>query len=204
LETPVLQARSEVAWKFQEPIAMAFDTYMQIDDGSLVAGDAAAVGIPPGSFEVDSFRFETVNPPNEGSSGLLGGRSGAATAAYKQLVSGRVEFSHFFITKKTDSASPILFGSCCAGQHFTKALVIQRRATGISGRQQTFVEFEFQGVKVVRVHWSGGSRSDQTSIEEVEFSFGKCHITHFSEDTADGQMRKTSEGSWDLKRACPL
>jgi type VI secretion system secreted protein Hcp len=183
---------------------MAFDTYMQIDDGSHVRGDATATGIPPGSFEVDSFRFETVNPPGDGSSGLLGGRTAEAAAAYKQLVSGRAEFSHFFITKKTDRASPILFSSCCSGQHFAKALVIQRRATGISGKQQTFVDFEFQAVKVVRVHWSGGSGPNQTSCEEVEFSFGKCHITHYTEDASDGLMRKTSEGSWDLKRACPL
>jgi len=34
---------------------MAFDTYMQIDGGTELVGEATASGIPKGAFEIFSF-----------------------------------------------------------------------------------------------------------------------------------------------------
>ena len=41
---------------------MAFDTYMQLGDGSDVVGEATAKGIPNGAFEIFSFSWGARTP----------------------------------------------------------------------------------------------------------------------------------------------
>src|SRR4051794_35224874 len=101
---------------------MAFDTYMQIDGGTDVIGEATATFTPamPGAFEVFSFSWGASNPTTVGTTG-----SG--------LSAGKVSVSSFNVMKKSDKASAKLFSACCVGQHYTKAIVICRKATGTAG-----------------------------------------------------------------------
>ena len=48
---------------------MAFDSYMQIDGGTEVVGEATAAGIPKGAFEIFSFSWGASNPTTVGTTG---------------------------------------------------------------------------------------------------------------------------------------
>jgi type VI secretion system secreted protein Hcp len=169
---------------------MAFDTYMQIDDGTDVVGEATASGIPAGAFELYHFNFSGHNPTTVGTTG--GG-----------LSAGKVALSCFNVVKKTEKASPKLFSACCTGQHYKKAQVICRKATGTSGKQQVFLQYDFTDVMVEQIHWQGSHGGDDSPTETVDFVFGKVKITYSAQDSATGQVKKASEATWDVLQAQP-
>jgi type VI secretion system secreted protein Hcp len=174
----------------EELFAMAFDTYMQIDDGSDVVGEATASGIPTGAFELYSFSVGGHNPTTVGTHG--GG-----------LSAGKVAISSFNVMKKTEKSSPKLFSACCTGQHYKKAQVICRKATGTSGKQQVFLQYDFTDVMVESIQWSGSHGGDDSPTESVSFVFGKVKVTYSSQDSATGAVKKASEATWDVCQAQP-
>src|ERR1700740_2803899 len=123
---------------------MAFDTYMQVGDGSVVVGEATAKDIPTGSFEIFSFSWGASNPTTVGTTGA-------------GLSAGKGSVSRFHVMKKTAKSSATLFTACCHGQHYKTAQVIMRKAAGESGKQQVFLQYDFQDVMVESVQWSGSS-----------------------------------------------
>ena len=169
---------------------MAFDTYMQIADGTTVVGEATASGIPTGAFEIFSFSWGASNPTTVSTTG--GG-----------LTAGKVSVSSFNVMKKTEKSSCPLFVACCTGQHYTSALVIMRKATGTSGQQQIFLQYTFTDVMVESVQWSGSSGGDDTPTESVSFSFGKVAIQYNGQDSATGNLTSDagSQGSWNITTA---
>jgi type VI secretion system secreted protein Hcp len=175
---------------FEEAFAMAFDTYMQVEDGSDVVGEATASGIPTGAFELFSFSLGAHNPTTVGTTG--GG-----------LSAGKVSVSSFNVMKKTEKSSAKLFSACCTGQHYKTAQVILRKATGTSGKQQTFVQYDFTDVMVESIQWSGSHGGDDSPTESVSFAFGKIKVTYSSQDSATGAMKKASEATWDVTQAQP-
>jgi type VI secretion system secreted protein Hcp len=166
---------------------MAFDTYMQIGDGSLVVGEATATGIPTGSFEIFSFSWGASNPTTVGS-----GTTG--------LSAGKVSVSSFNVMKKTDKSSAQLFQACCTGQHYATAQVVLRKATGTSGKQEIFLQYEFTDIMVESVQWSGSSGGDDTPTESASFAFAKVQIQYWSQDSGTGDMTAGPVGSWDLTK----
>ena len=170
---------------------MAFDTYMQLGDGSDVVGEATASGIPTGAFEVFSFSWGASNPTTVGTTG--GG-----------LSSGKVSVSSFNVMKKSEKSSPKLFGACCVGQHYATAQVVCRKAAGTAGKQSTFIQYDFQDVMVESVQWSGSSGGDDWPSESVSFAFGKVKITYNSQDSKTGDTKKAAEASWDLTAAAVM
>jgi type VI secretion system secreted protein Hcp len=169
---------------------MAFDTYLLIDGGSTVKGEATAGGLTPatGWTEIYSFSLGASNPTTVGTSS--GGLSG-----------GKVSVSSFNLMKKTDNCSPQLFSACCNGQHYKTSQVVCRKATGSSGKQQTFLKYDFTDVMVESIQWSGSSGGDDTPTESVSFAFGKIEIQYYTQDTATGTMKAGNVGSWDLTQA---
>jgi type VI secretion system secreted protein Hcp len=169
---------------------MAFDTYMQIDGGTDVVGEATATFTPalPGAFEVFSFSWGASNPTTVGTTG-----SG--------LSAGKVSVSSFNIMKKSDKASAKLFSACCVGQHYKKAQVIRRKAAGTAGKQGIFLQYDFSDVMVESIQWSGSSGGDDTPTESVSFAFGIVSVTYNLQNTVTGEISKGSEASWNLTTA---
>src|SRR5690349_3197452 len=120
---------------------MAFDTYMNIDEGKVVKGEATAKDMS-GFFEIYSFSWGASNPTTVGT-----GATG--------LAAGKVSVSSFNIMKKSDNSSPLLFSACCAGQHYKTAKVVLRKATGTDGGQKPFLTYSFTDVMVESIQWSG-------------------------------------------------
>jgi len=167
---------------------MAFDTYMQIADGTDVVGEATASGIPTGAFEVFSFSWGASNPTTVGTTG--GG-----------LSAGKVSVSSFNVMKKSEKSSPKLFGACCTGQHYKTAQVVLRKAAGASAKQSVFIQYDFTDVMVESIQWSGSTGGDDTPTESVSFAFGKVKITYNKQDSATGATSAGSTASWDLTAA---
>jgi type VI secretion system secreted protein Hcp len=167
---------------------MAFDTYMQIGDGTQVVGEATASGIPAGAFEIFSFSWGASNPTTVGTTG--GG-----------LSAGKVSVSSFNVMKKSEKSSPILFSSCCTGQHYTTATVVMRKAAGTAGKQSTFIQYNFADVMVESVQWSGSSGGDDTPTESVSFAFAKVTIQYNLQNSATGATSAGPTASWDLTAA---
>lgn len=166
---------------------MAFDTFLLIDDGKKVPGESTAAGLTPatGWMEIYSFSWGASNPTTVGS-----GTTG--------LSAGKVSISSFNIMKKTDTASCPLFQACCAGQHYPTAKVVMRKATGTSGAQQIFLEYDFTDIMIESVQWSGSSGGDDTPTESVSIAFAKVAITYKKQDEATGALSAGGQASWDL------
>jgi type VI secretion system secreted protein Hcp len=167
---------------------MAFDTYMQVGDGTVVVGEATASSIPTGSFEIFSFSWGASNPTTVGTTG--GG-----------LSAGKVSVSSFNVMKKSEKSSPILFSSCCNGSHYASATVVMRKAAGTSGKQSTFIQYVFTDVMVESIQWSGSSGGDDTPTESVSFAFAKVAITYNMQNTQTGVTSTGSAATWDLTAA---
>jgi type VI secretion system secreted protein Hcp len=167
---------------------VAFDTYMIIDGGTVVKGEATAAGLTPatGWFEIFSFSWGASNPTTVGS-----GATG--------LAAGRVSISSFNIMKKSEDASPLLFSACCNGQHYPKAQVVMRKATGTGG-QQIFLKYDFTDVMVESVQWSGSSGGDDTPTESISFAFAAVAIQYFKQGTEKGTLVAGNSASWDLTK----
>jgi len=169
---------------------MAFDTYMQIGTGAGTdpVGESTATGLTgPGWIEIYSFSWGSSNPTTVGS-----GKAG--------LSAGKVSISSFNVMKKTEMSSCTLFQACCAGQHFAKATVVMRKATGTGGKQATFLQYDFTDVMVESVQWSGSSGGDDTPTESVSFAFGVVAITYNKQDEKTGTVSKGNNASWDLTK----
>ena len=168
---------------------MAFDTYMIIDAAAVVKGEATAAGLKPatGWFEIFSFSWGASNPTTVGT-----GATG--------LAAGKVSVSSFNVMKKSEDASPLLFSACCNGQHYAKAQIVMRKATGTGG-QQIFLQYDFTDVMVESIQWSGSSGGDDTPTESVSFAFAKVTIQYFKQGTDKGHLVAGNSASWDLTKA---
>jgi len=161
---------------------MAFDAYMKIT-GPDVAGESTATDME-NYIEVYSFSWGSSNPSTVGP-----GSSG--------ISAGRASVSSFNIMKKTETSSPSLFAACCAGQHYKKAEVQLRKATGTDGGQKVFLKYTFEDVMVESVQWSGSTGGDDTPTESVSFAFAKVGMEYFKQDTDSGAMKSAGKATWD-------
>ncbi len=164
---------------------MSFDTYMKISSPD-VEGESTAKDMDK-YIEIYSFSWGASNPTTVGP-----GSSG--------LAAGRASVSSFNVMKKTEKSSPMLFAACCAGQHYKKAEVVMRKATGTDGGQKPFLKYTFEDVMVESIQWSGSSGGDDTPTESVSFAFAKVKIDYYKQDEATGSMASAGNASWDLTK----
>lgn len=160
---------------------MAFDTYLDITG---VVGECTASGFEK-HIEIYSFSWGASNPTSVGP-----GRDG--------LSAGRVSVSSFNVMKKTEKSSAALFAACCTGQHFDKATVSMRKATGVGG-QDIFLTYTFTDVMVESVQWSGSSGGDDTPTESLSLAFAKVEIEYKTQDDK-GKLAVAGQASWDITK----
>ena len=103
-------------------------------------------------IDVGNFSVGVVNPTAGPS---LNGATGAGA--------GKATFSSFSITKKVDTASPLLFTAAGDGTHFSKAVVSFQRG------KTTQLSFVFDQVRVESIHII---TQGDTPTESVSFTFG--------------------------------
>ncbi len=157
---------------------MAFDAFLKIDG---VDGESTRKGFEK-QMEIQSFSLGASNPSSIGAGGGGGG-------------GGKVSVSSFNIMKKTDSASPKLFNTCCQGDHYASAVVTLNKAAGKTPID--FLKYEFEEVYVDSIQWAGAPGGDDSPMENVTFSFGKITIT-YKPQKPDGSKGSPAVGSFDL------
>jgi type VI secretion system secreted protein Hcp len=157
---------------------MAFDAFLKIDG---VDGESTRKGFEK-QMEIQSFSLGASNPSTIGAGGGGGG-------------AGKVSISSFNIMKRSDSASPKLFNTCCQGDHYPTAVVTLNKSAGKAPID--FIKYEFEEVYVDNIQWSGASGGDDTPTESVSFSFAKITVT-YTPQKADGSKGSPAVGSWDL------
>ena len=102
--------------------------------------------------------------------------------------------------KKTETSSANLFAACCAGQHYKKAEVSLRKATGTDGGQKVFLKYTFEDVMVASIQWSGSSGGEDTPTESLSLAFAKLSIDYFKQDEETGSMTKVGNATYDLTK----
>ena len=160
---------------------MAFDTYIQIVG---VDGEATADGFEK-QIEIYSFSWGASNPTTIGS-----GATG--------LSAGKVSISSFNFMKKTEKSSARLFAALCKGEHFAKAVVSLRKATG-EGGQGVYLTYTFTDVMVESIQWSGSTGGDDTPTEAVSLAFGKVEI-EYKMQGKDGKLAVAGQAAWDITK----
>jgi type VI secretion system secreted protein Hcp len=162
---------------------MAFDAFLKIETPA-VAGESSDAK-HKGEIELFSFSLGAANPTT------IGSATGGAGA-------GKVSFSSFSIMKKTDKTSPILFQACANGNHYAKATVTLRKASG--GDPVEYLKYTFGTVFVESVQWSGSSGGDDAPAESVSFVFGKLEVD-YQPQGADGKPQGGAiHGGWDVTK----
>lgn len=160
---------------------MAFDAFLKIGTGPDVKGESTD-GKHAGEIEIASFSFGASNPSTIGS-----GSTGSGA--------GKVSISTLNIMKKTDKASPVLFQTCCAGNHYATATLTVRKAGGKTPLE--YLIYTLTEVYVDSIQWSGSAGGDDRPSESLSLSFASVHVKYVPQK-ADGTGDSPIEGGWDV------
>jgi type VI secretion system secreted protein Hcp len=126
---------------------------------TLSNGQPLTGGDPTGpAFEITDWSFGVENPTT------IGSATGGAGA-------GKVKFDEFKITKRVDTASPMLFKACASGQHFKEVVITVRRA----GQSTAYVTYKLETVFITSIQT--GSSGGETPMETITFVYGKLTTT---------------------------
>jgi type VI secretion system secreted protein Hcp len=161
---------------------MAMDCYLWIDS---LKGEAQAAGMKD-YMELLSFSFGASNGSSFSSASGGGSKS-------------KGELSYFSVMKNSEQASATLLQHCLTGEHFKKAKVVLRKATG-KGGQAPFIEYEFDSVIVSSIQWSGSKGGDDVPTESLALAFDKVTVTYYNQ-AADGKTSKGTQAFWSVSKA---
>ena len=161
---------------------MAFDAFCYLK-GSNIKGETQDKAMKSeGAFEILSFEIGAENNINIGS---ITSGGGAGKATFKELT----------ITKKTDTASCAMFSALCEGRHFADMIIVLRRSGGMTGRSGgVFLKWEFKGVMLKDISWSG-SDGDDVCEESIVIEYAAMKVT-YTQQMADGTDGAQSSGEW--------
>lgn len=156
---------------------MAFDAYLKIEG---VEGEATRKGFEK-YIEIYSFSFGVSNPVSIGT-----GRGGAST--------GKASLSSFNVMTRMEKSNPTLFQDCCSGKHYPTAEVTLNKS---GAESNPFLKYEFVGVYIESLQWSGSSGGDDVPTASLSFAFEKVKMTYQQQDSK-GNVGKPVIGSWDV------
>ena len=167
---------------------MAFDAFLYFqsrDPNYFPKGESTDLQLKAfNAFEIKSFNFSIQNNVT------IGSQSQGAGA-------GRCVLEKFKFQKTIDRGSPLLFGACAAGKHIDAAVLILRKAGGVSpgSSQPCYLVFKFLFCYIDTVSWSGSS-GDDVPTEDVSFAYGAMQI-NYRVQSAQGTLTGTPfQGSW--------
>jgi len=154
--------------------------YMKIDG---IKGDATDEKFKD-QIEVYSFGH-SIHQPTGGPQTSAGGHTG-----------GRVNHDEFTITKKLDTASPMLFLACCTGEPIKNAVLTLRKA---AAGQKTFMTYTFETLIVASVSPTGSSGGDSLPQETVTLRYDKVTL-EYTPISSDGKEGAKIKGGWDIAK----
>ena len=155
---------------------MAVDMFLKIDGCD---GESADDSHPD---EIDVLAFSW-GMTQSGSMHLAGGGG-----------SGKVSVQDCSITKYLDKASTVLMQKCCSGKHFTKAVLICRKA---GDTPIEYMKVTMEEVLVSSVSEGGGGGEDKQT-ENISLNFAKVKV-EYTPQKSDGSAGAASELGWDIR-----
>ena len=161
---------------------MAMEGFLWVDT---LKGEAQADGMAD-YMELLSFSFGASNGSSFSSASGGGSKS-------------KGELSHFSVMKYSEQASATLLQHCLTGEHFNKAKVQLRKATG-QGGQAPYIEYEFDHVIVSSIQWSGSKGGDDVPTESLSLAFDKVTVTYYNQ-SKDGKTSKGTQAFWSVTKA---
>lgn len=161
---------------------MAMEAFLHVET---LKGEAQAEGMKDW-MELLSFSFGASNGSSFSSAAGGGAKS-------------KGELSHFNVMKWSEQASAKLLQHCLTGDHFAKAKVQLRKATG-EGGQMPYIEYEFEHVIVSSIQWSGSKGGDDVPTESLSLAFDKVTVTYYNQD-ATGKTQKGTQAFWSVTKA---
>jgi type VI secretion system secreted protein Hcp len=117
--------------------------------------------------------------------GHVGGGGGA----------GKVKVGDLHITKRADSASPILFKNCATGTHIKSGILVVRKAGGTA---LEYLKLELTQILVSSITASTDEELPMLT-EEVELNFATFKI-HYTPQDEKGAGGATVDFSWDIAK----
>jgi type VI secretion system secreted protein Hcp len=178
---------------------MAYDAFLKLDGIKGESMDAKHKG----EIDIMSFSWGLTQTGTHG----VGGGGGA----------GKVNVQDISITKKVDSASPLLFLNCASGTHIKEGTLVVRKA---GGTQLEYLKIKLTDVLVSSYEPYGetgatgaapaGSAAnlrkdkwhvaaDEIPLEEVSLNFGKVEYS-YQPQGADGKAQGGPIlAGWDVK-----
>lgn len=158
---------------------MAFDSFLKL---STIPGESTDTKHPDW-IEVLSFSW-----------GVSQTASGSASSGGAKSAE-RANHNDFSIVKSLDKASPLLFASCCNGEHIKEVTLELCRATG---DKQKYMQYKMEDVLVSSVRPGGSSQGSETlPLEEVSFNYGKITLTYTATDHQTGKAKGDTIKFWD-------
>ncbi len=104
-----------------------------------------------------------------------------------------LHMDEFSVTRRYDRASPMLFQKCAASDSFRSASVVKRKVVG-TGRLQTFLRLDFEGVLVTHIGWR---ESDELS-ETLCFVFRSVTVQYRPQASA-GTLGPAASVTWSFQ-----
>jgi type VI protein secretion system component Hcp len=141
------------------------------------------------AFEIKDFSFDVEHGQTIGS---------ATTGAG----GGKVKFGEFTCKRTTDFASTVFFRNCCAGMHYSSAVIaIRKPGEDMESAGKPYLWFAFGMLFTTKVDWSGPG--DEGPEESVTFAFGQFGVRYLKQ-TASGSLSVTKQdASWDQTKNKP-
>lgn len=166
---------------------MAYDMFLRIDG---IQGDSKDAKHQQW-IEVNSYSHRISQAP------------GGALSAQGVHTGGRADHDDFAITKRLDSASPVLLLHCCNGKHIPSADFELCRAMG---DKTLFMKYTFRDLIVASVSPSGSASSDDPlPMEEITFRYGSIQWEYTPTDpTSGGRVGPTKIAGWSTLENRPL
>ena len=155
---------------------MAYDVFLTIDG---IKGDSTDEAHKEW-IEILSFSHG-LSQPGGGSASAEGGLTG-----------GRADHQDFSVTKRLDSASPLLALFCCNGKHIATMKMELCRAME---NKVTFMVYDFKDCIVASYSPAGSSAGeDPIPMEEVSFRYGQINWSYTQTDPK--QKGATIKAGW--------
>ena len=107
---------------------------------------------------------------------------------------GKVHVDNLQVSKYVDSSSPKLMLACCAGTHYTQAVLTVRKAGGTAPVE--YVVITLKEVFITSVS-TGGSGSDDRFTESVSLNFAKVSLDYVPQQ-AKGGKGTAIPFAWDI------
>jgi len=166
---------------------MAYDMFLQIDG---IKGDSTD-SAHKDWIEVESYAHRVAQA------------KGGSMSAEGVHTGGRADHDDFSITKRLDSASPILALHCCNGRHIPNIRMELCRAMG---DKTTFMVYTFKDSIVSSINQAGSADTeDPIPMEEVTFRYGQINWEYTQTDpTGGGKKGPAIQAGWSVLQNKPM